>query len=568
MRPRRAVKACLAALLLALPALAEPLPPRPPGGVADPTLALNLTAPADFLPGFQFVDLMRLMRPWSAHGPGGRMSHAELRAGGFLDEAGWPRAIPPGHDWVGTLWEWNAMPELAWRTKGRYVLSWEGAGRIDLAGDARVIEARLGRILFENTRGKSLLLRIRETDPAGTGDHLRAMTLVREADVARLAGGAVFDADWLALVADARQLRFMDWAGTNGSAEVSWQDRARPDGPHDGRVPAEHMIALSNLVGADPWFTMPHLADEAYLRRFAELVRDTLRPGLTARMEFSNEVWNWSFPQARWTAEAAEADWGTGGAAEHHARRATRAALIWREVFADEPDRLVTVLASQGANSDLTRRLLEAPAWRRRDPASHRPAGEVFDELAITHYFGGATLREPALRDALLAELDVSAEAAAAYLEAALTDPAYPRSVPALAPVWAEHARLARAHGLRLVAYEGGQHLHHHGRRKDLSERDAAQLDAFMEKFVRSPAMTRLHLASWAAWAAVSDGPFMQFGDVTRPGRWGSWGISEGPGTITARGAALMALSAATPPWWDAPPHAGRYLDTIGAPGP
>ena len=58
------------------------------------------------------------------------------------------------------------------------------------------------------------------------------------------------------------------------------------------------MIELCNEVKIDPWFNMPHLADDDYVQRFAEQVRKDLDPSLNVHVEYSNEVWNTMFDQA------------------------------------------------------------------------------------------------------------------------------------------------------------------------------------------------------------------------------------------------------------------------------
>src|SRR5262249_36251205 len=71
-------------------------------------------------------------------------------------------------------------------------------------------------------------------------------------------------------------LRFMDWMATNNSPVTNWSQRtplsystwATPSG-----APIEVMIALANLVGAYPWFNMPHQSDDAYAASFAQLVK-------------------------------------------------------------------------------------------------------------------------------------------------------------------------------------------------------------------------------------------------------------------------------------------------------
>lgn len=99
---------------------------------------------------------------------------------------------------------------------------------------------------------------------------------------------------------------------TNGSPIQTWEDRPRMEDATwtSWGVPAEVMIDLSNQIGADPWFTMPHMADDAYVSNFATLVRDRLHPRLKAYVEYSNEVWNFIFPQAQWAGAQAEAMWG------------------------------------------------------------------------------------------------------------------------------------------------------------------------------------------------------------------------------------------------------------------
>ena len=70
---------------------------------------------------------------------------------------------------------------------------------------------------------------ILSTDPAGTGDHLRNLTVVRKDRVAAYAAGEIFNPDWMALIDGFEVLRFMDWMETNDSTLAHWQDRPEPD---------------------------------------------------------------------------------------------------------------------------------------------------------------------------------------------------------------------------------------------------------------------------------------------------------------------------------------------------
>jgi len=75
-------------------------------------------------------------------------------------------------------------------------------------------------------------------------------------------------------------------------------------------------------------------------------------------------------------------------------------------------------------------------------------------------------------------------------------------------------------------------------------------LTTFLSGFVRSPAMAELYHALWTAWAAVSDGPFMQFGDVGAASKWGAWSIFSALGDQNPRANLLMDLNANSTAWF------------------
>ena len=115
-----------------------------------------------------------------------------------------------------------------------------------------------------------------------------------------------FNDVFLSRLAPFSTLRFMDWGKTNGSPVVEWADRAQLSDVNytttRGGIPIERMIDLANLLQADPWFCIPHQASDDYVRRFAALLLERLDPRLRPHVEYSNEVWNWGFPQTKWAA--------------------------------------------------------------------------------------------------------------------------------------------------------------------------------------------------------------------------------------------------------------------------
>jgi len=401
-------------------------------------------------------------------------------------------------------------------------------------------------------------LNITSTDPAHSGNYLRNITLVAEKYEALHAAGEIFNPDWLAVVQDARELRFMDWMATNGVTSASWEDRPQiGDVTWMGGVPVEVMVELANQTGTEPWFTMPAGADEAYIRNFATYVRDHLDPGLQVHVEYSNEMWNWSFAQTKWLGAQAVAVWGTTDKAawlDYAAMLATKSALIWDDVFGAEADaRVDNVMGTQTSNAWIANHLLTAPLWQMMDPSGYVAPSSVFDSLAVTTYFGSSTLSNVDLRTELLTALKTPGIDATAWLAAKLMDPDYSRSIPQIITFWAANKAIADTYGLDLVAYEGGQHVLYSTSISGMSVEDQATLTTFLSGFVRSQAMAELYLELWTAWAAVSDGPFMQFGDVSAASKYGAWGIFSALGDHNPRADLLMDLNAHTVPWFSSP---------------
>jgi hypothetical protein len=310
------------------------------------------------------------------------------------------------------------------------------------------------------------------------------------------------------------------------------------------------MVALANELGADPWFTLPHRATDAYIRRFAETVRDRLAPGLRAYVELSNEVWNWSFPQAHWAEEAALARWGERYKwMQLYAARAVEMGAIWQEAFGDAAGaRLVRVISTQPGWLGLEAEVLEAPLWRAEVPGRAAPAAH-FDLYAITAYVGGglgSDAKAAAVRS-WLAESHAAAEAAAdaegltgearaARVAARRHDLAVARAsaelrdggvtgatedtlANLLGRVFPYHSGVARRHGLRLGLYEGGTHIVGEG-----AQLGDEGLTAFLTHLSYTPEVGALVADLLEGWAAVSDEPFAAYLDVATPSRWGSWG--------------------------------------------
>ncbi len=248
----------------------------------NPPLAMGLNGIADWSVQQPFVDIMKTSRSWVGHLPGqwGGWDYNDLKKGGYLDENGWPTSIPDELTHIETF-VLTDQPEESALLAGRYRLSYKGEGTIRLGGRARRPRYRDGEIWFSYTPGEDLVgISIKATDPRGTGNYIRDISIVREDQIELFEVGVVFNPHWTRLIKDLRSVRFMDWMFTNGSEVTSWDQRPRNSDYSYSRVgvPVELMVQLANELGIDPWFNMPHLADNEFSREFATYVQQHLDP--------------------------------------------------------------------------------------------------------------------------------------------------------------------------------------------------------------------------------------------------------------------------------------------------
>lgn len=499
-------------------------------GVANPNLALGLAGVNDWTVQQPFLDVMKTARPWVGHLPGqwGGWGHDDLAAKGYLDPNGWPKALPPELTGIATL-ILTDLPADAGGVAGRYVLTWQGDGTLTVDGRARITSATPGRIVFDYSPGEgAVLLTITATEPENP---IRNISVVREDREGLLAQGQIFNPDWLARIRGAKMVRFMDWGLTNDSVVTTPASRAHIGDYTWARVgvPPEIMVALANEIGADAWFNIPHQADDALVTEWARIAQSGLKPGLRAWVEYSNEVWNWQFAQAKWAEAQGKARWGLDQAwVQYYALRAGQVADLWGGVFAEDPGRLVRVVAVQTGWLGLEDQILNAPLVVAE---GGKPPATQFDAYAVTGYFSGglgaegklATLRGW-LEQSRAADADhpyalANRLAAQELRDGSATGDPTDTLLMLLGETLPYHAEVARKAGLRLVMYEGGTHVVGLG---PLVEDQA--LTDFFTQLNYSPEMAGLYGELLSGWAGLTDAPFNAFVDVLKADKWGSWG--------------------------------------------
>jgi hypothetical protein len=518
-------------------------------GVTNPSLFVGLAGIADWSTEMPFLDLMKTARPWIGHLPGqwGGWTEADLSKAGALDRNGWPTRIPDEVTAVATV-ILTDMPVDALGLRGRYVLRYDGVANLVVSGKGVVVSSEPGKVLFDYEPGEgSVILTVDGIDQL---DPIRNISVVREDRVADLDQGKVFNPDWLARIRGVKGVRFMDWMQTNGSTQSRFEGRPKPADYTWARngVPLEIMIALCDELDADAWFNMPHMATDDYVRSFAQMTHKSMPSGHRVWMEYSNEVWNWIFPQAEWANIQGKKRWGEKFPwVQYYALRATEVAAIWTEVYgADADKRLMRVIATQTGYLGLEEQILNAPLVM----SEGRPApAKAFDAYAITGYFSGSLGAEDKVdvvkgwvSDSLAAakseaaEQGLAGDAADEYIAAHRFDMASAIAADELDDgsvlggtegsldwtvnvAFPYHAKVAARNGLQLIMYEGGSHVVGLG-----SATGDDTLTEFFGAFNYSEKMGAMYDELLKGWAGVTDAPFNHFVDVATPSKWGSWG--------------------------------------------
>lgn len=255
----------------------------------------------------------------------------------------------------------------------QYVLLYDGAGTLNVGGGVTISSNTTGRIQFSLLANNNIFVEILNST---VGNNIRNIRLLRLADEFANLTANPFYQGFLDKIAPFKVLRFMDWAATNGNSATTWASRstvgyftyAVPTG-----VPYEYMIQLANQTQKDVWICVPHAADDNYITQMATLFRDNLNPNLTVYLEYSNEVWNWIFPQAHYNEDNRPSNLNYGRA---YAEKAKNAFVIWRNVFGAQNQRVKRVLGMQVTYNYLNEQIL-----------SQLDQSE-WDYGAPTHYFG------------------------------------------------------------------------------------------------------------------------------------------------------------------------------------
>ena len=460
----------------------------------------NLAGIADWSTEFPFVDLMKQSRAWVSQKAGASWGKGDPLA---LRSDGWPARLAADQSADRLI----IMDTGGHTLPGRYTVIYTGTGEFTIAGHRVSATGGTGQLPIDLTKDSTLTLSLTRTD---TADPVRDVHVV-------LAGhestylSRPFTPLFLERTKSFTGVRFMDWMQTNGNLDATWADAPKvTDISYADGVPVEVMVQLANALHADPWFNLPAHADDAYVKAFAQAVKKDLDPTLKVYLEYSNETWNWQFEARRYTTDRGRA-LGLGddnvAAWRYHAIRAKEIFSIFGDAFGEHPEpgkhgtRLVRVLATQ-------------VGWIGAGPteAILAEGAKEADALAVAPYFGCADLGTGAgnqTQKVLSGGLDV-------LLNSLCPDDIKGTTRNAIQNA----AKLAKAAGLELVAYEGGQSLQGTG-----ANVDDQRLTDLLTKAADDPRMEGLYRSYFAQWKELGGGRFMNFSDVGLGSKWGQWGV-------------------------------------------
>ena len=242
-------------------------------------------------------------------------------------------------------------------------------------------------------------------------------------------------------------------------------------------------------------------------RRLRAPVRDAgagrLDPRRVASIEYSNEVWNGSFGQARHAVAQARAlglPTPAGFGSIYYAERTRQIVAIVDAVFGARRAQALAHGRRRAGGLDPVRQ-------RRARLEGHRRA---VDAYAIAPYFNAAAANDPAKVEATLA---LTPDAIVEQMRANIRGDVKSHIV--------DSAKLAARHKLPLLAYESRrerQQLRFPGR-------PAGRDDRALQRRAPPAAMREVYREYIDTWVAAGGGLLNQYNDIGRWSKWGLWGV-------------------------------------------
>lgn len=519
-------------------------------------LGINTNETMDMDSSVPFLNLFKLALPFDEARPWLTKGNIEY------DENGWPSNLNGGV--AGTRfiggYPANSIPSAV------YNVFYDGEGVINYGVNAKLVRRLPGRDLIEIRPGAdkkiSASLSIVESNPNNyvrnirilmpggicKGNPFRKVASAKDCgpnnpfmSFAQHSDELVFNPEYLNFMKDFRVIRLMNMSGITRNPLGIWDNRPTPEkatwGGKEGvrGAPLEVMVKLANLTGADPWFNLPHRANNEFIQKYAEYVSKNLHPQLKAYVEYSNETWNGVFSQTHHMQRMGErlgldANKIFAGF-KFYSKRSVEIFKIWETAF-NGNNRIVRVMGGMTTNTTMSHMIL-----------GYQEAFKHVDALAIAPYFHASQKAQKQI-----SSLD--------EVFALLRSPNNPYSVPNTLKMVRKQNKIAAQYGLNLIAYEGGQHLVAY---KTHGNNDAS--NQYLIQSNKDERMAKLYYEFLKGWKKAGGKLFIAF-SAPRQFNWiGSWGIKEHIAQDPAKAPkyrALMYFQKTDRCWWFACTQAGH----------
>jgi hypothetical protein len=581
-----------------------------------PSLGINTEAPqggADTagMP-MPFVDIFRTARPFEELSP----------AGTQFDANGWPTEFASGHNYAkskllqGTLD--NSIPEGEYTVlfDGNGTLEFSGSvsnvtkisgenkytlnlNLNDFDGENEVAAADTNAFNM-NVKGISSgagnymknirivmpggtctgnpFIRIDSTETCPNGTSYQSFESRLQAD----RNAIIFNPDYLLFLRNFKVIRMMNLmeaslkklcytSDTCPTGVGTWDHRAKMAdavwGGNDGRtadedhkgVPVKVMTTLANTLKRDIWVNMPHIANDDYVAQYAKQVYTELDPSLKVYLEYSNEVWNSGFAgyayavsegvkqglntvPAEFVGSSRDGDYFAR--LRFYSQRAAQIFDLWETEFGIGNTRMVRVLGSFIGDKVLTEQMLKTVVTNK------------VDVVAIAPYFFGCPYQ------------DICIDAPKTLLGATTVDDIFAaldqsrtidvKSIDGTIAAIENQLTITNQYSVKLVSYEGGQHLVTGVLGSGVTADDQTRLRKLFNDANRDPRMKERYITFLNAWKNLSTDGTSLFTLYTMPQsfyRYGNFGIKEHlnkPRAESPKFDAVMSFQEAVGNcWWD-----------------
>jgi hypothetical protein len=570
-------------------------------------LGLNLSSLDYYGPSLPTIDLMKKAAPWLTQcnsytsstcknftGTANSWNTLE-QASVDLDSDGWVRSLPASDD---ASVKFRSVATIilsnAWQQAGQYIVRYDGVGTLSYSGVGTKNAARssAGRDVVDviNTDASALVMAITATK---AGNYLRNIRVYPPggacaSDLTTYAASAadctgskgayvafenfpstqIWHPALLTELKGFRTARFMDWQRTNTSTVTDWSQRTIPTWRSwntPSGAPLEMIVNLANTANVDPWINVPTQASDDYVAHFAQVLHQQLSTKLSVNVEYSNEPWNYSFPNTTWMYNQAQAAYPAEVAAKTspytlesnwYANRLVQVCNIIKNEFGADKGRVRCVANTQAASSGVASQVLNCTVAAK---TLGQPCGKFIDVLAIAPYFGsyvGSKKLRPTVSswytqaDGGVTQLftEIMGSEATTALVAPLAAAGSDAPTGSLAQVksWmVANKAIADRFNIPMWAYEGGQGLVPPGGDTDTT------LVTLFTNANHDARMATAYSKMLADWQAAGGQTFALYNDASGDSKYGFWGLKQNMfDTGSAKWTAVTKYRDSVGCWW------------------